>query len=134
MQRLRLAFFTGAGDEIDCAVGNVSGVVVEGIAPAWTAVEVEGVPVPPKMGNRRLKVLFCGMEREERVEGGVVVSGFDSVKCFPACTSRMDVMGREVRKERRCWRCWIGVEDGTESGIARKQSATSFLALSPRRR
>ena len=42
------------------------GTVVGGAGSAAAA--EEGEPVPPRMGRRRCKVLFCGIEREERVE------------------------------------------------------------------
>ena len=41
----------------------------------------------------------------------------------PACVRRKELTGREVRRERSCWRVVRVVDDGRLSGIAREQSS-----------
>lgn len=48
----------------------------------------------------------------------VLVAEPGVVRCLPACTRRMDVVGADVRSERRWRRVGIVVSDGTVRGIA----------------
>ena len=42
----------------------------------------------------------------------------DDVRCFPAWTRRIDVVGADVRSERSCRRVGTEVSDGMVRGIA----------------
>ena len=127
LQRLRLIFLAGFGVDdadaeaddvavdvvvaagadvgVDAAAGAGTPVAGGAAVGAGSAVVAPGWPVPPRIGRRRWRVLFCGMERLERVDSaGSVGSGADAVRWRPAYTSRMEEAAREVRTERRCWR------------------------------
>lgn len=141
---LRLGFlYTGVEVEdvdVDVWVGAEVDVASEVVVVAAAAMgaggpDEEGVPVPPRIGRRRCRVLFVGIPSEDRVCGGArggtafspslfsseasVAEVAVSVKWRPAWTRRIEDAGREVRRERRCWRCWIGVDEGTVRGMAR---------------
>jgi len=56
-----------------------------------------------------------GGTRDERV---VVGDGVDAVRCLPAWTRRMEVVGAEVRRERSWRRVGRVVSEGIVRGIA----------------
>ena len=62
-------------------------------------------------GDGASEVGFADAEEGGRVEAC-------AVRWRPACTSRMEPAGADVRRERRCWRWWRGVEVGIVRGIA----------------
>ena len=68
--------------------------------------------MPPRTGKVRWRVDSWGMERERRVEVGVVG------RCLPKWTRRRSGWGREVRRETRCLRVEMVVDGGMVSGIA----------------
>lgn len=68
--------------------------------------------MPPRTGSVRWRVDSCGIERDVRVEDGVVG------RCLPAWTRRRSGGGMEVRRERSCLRVEIEVDGGMERGIA----------------
>ena len=87
--------------------------------------------IPPRMGSVMCRVAFWGIERVERVVAaaaaaaaagdvgsGVGGVGGRAVWGRPAWTRLIEEAGAEVRRERRCWRWAMGVEDGIVRGIA----------------
>lgn len=70
--------------------------------------------MPPRIGSAMCRVEDGGSREEIGVVDGDVVE----VRCLPAWTRRMEVVGAEVRRERRCRRVGIVVSEGTVSGMA----------------
>ena len=83
------------------------------------------------MGTESVRRVSRGRLRELRVGeagGGVVVvvallREGDGKRWRPAYVRRKELTGREVRRERSCWRVVRVVEDGRLSGMAEEWSS-----------
>ena len=85
--------------------------------------------MPPRIGRAMCSVAEGGSRSETKAGAGVVDGAPDDgegeeeeasgeVRCLPACTRRMSVVGAEVRRERSWRRVGIVVSAGTVRGMA----------------
>ena len=86
--------------------------------------------MPPRMGVERVRRVSGGRLRElmDGDAGAVVfvvplLREGEGNRWRPACVRRKELTGREVRRERSCWRVARVVDDGRLIGIAKEQSS-----------